>query len=805
MDDDPVGDKAKCKVKLQYLLICATAMSTTLSLLGGLLMYIESLKSLEGVVEDVSSSQVQGLRQELRACLDEVYQIEKEMHTLITYRVTQNHPITVNPNGALDMNPADVQSWQDFSEWVAWPRIRWSHWIDEIGIEAIPHADGDPALFYFHTWKDLLTPTGVEYVKVFYNQNTKQVQDGNITKARAFGISPTNGSVLKTTENYHYDLFVNDLICHPEMSNAGPPGSKVMECAQRPEVWLSGDLTPFIYIYVDTWYVAPPPPHPWSKYKFIGIKVAWFFKQWEEALKQYAERTSNTKVLVFDALTDIVYATSTGEQLMDRPCLGEDRDVLRQKQHCIMHLVNDSQMNSAWNSVKKTRMGFWTENIVGGDHFVRTEILMTLDNGLNVTRFDAIILWIQSTSVVQDQVNAALILLVIFCCAVMCCDLCVMCLEYIAVVIPVSRIADSTSYLTTMDIEGARREILYAVRKVSVTEVVHLARGLLFACNVLDQYKAYLPSTLFTAEADTESSNGRPPSHTESSMRSSKNSMQSRKQETADLKSRLTVGMNNAKGAVLMLHLGTMGSPKSFCSKFTDAISNIQERLLVTGGVLHSYTLTDPSVVYLSWGIAGNCSDALYKACTCADLLKTSNLLGWAAVTHGVMKAGNIGSNTNKGFAIMGAPLEPLRMMYRVAEHYATQGKPIIIFPSKSADVLKGRIEAFVVGLAVNGSERTTLAEVAGCVAGENEEWMYTLESGSADPMAEVFKKLLANSGDNQAIKEAVEAVDTKSLTPTQAWVHERLLQGTYCINFSPEGVAFGSGGLVYKDIFTGA
>eukprot|EP01064_Diplonema_japonicum_P012541 TRINITY_DN1997_c0_g3_i1.p1 TRINITY_DN1997_c0_g3~~TRINITY_DN1997_c0_g3_i1.p1 ORF type:complete len:800 (+),score=186.96 TRINITY_DN1997_c0_g3_i1:36-2435(+) len=784
MQDNLVDQKAKCKVKLQYLLICATAMSTTLSLLGGLLMYFESLKSLEGVVEDVSDAQVQGLRKELRSCIDEVQQVEKEMNTLIRERFDAQHPVTLNPNGTLSADSVDVESWADSAEWAIWPRVRWSYWIDEIGIEAIPHDPKDPALFYYHTWKDLLQDGGVEYVKALYNQNHDH---GHGLEAHVFGVTPDNGTIVK--ENYNFDLEVSKLTCHPNMSAEGAPGSKVMSCAERPEAWLSGDLTPFIYIYVDTWYMAPPPPHPWSKYKFVGIKAAWFFYQWEAALQSYAERTSNTKVVIFDALSGIVYATSTGQQLLDGPCLGTDRNALKEKQHCIMHLVNDSQMHGTWNTVGQQRPGFWKKGIKGGEHFVRTETLMTLDDGFNATRFDAIILWIQSTSVVQDQINAALVLLIIFCCVVLCCDLTVMILEYVTVVVPVSQIADSTSHLTTMDIEGARRGVLVAVRKVSVTEVVHLASGLLFACNVLDQYKAYLPSTLFiegvesggTSTERTSDMSGR-----STKTRSRRVSRRERDEAAGDLKSRLNVGLNNMKGALLKLYLRHEGG-KLLCPAFAETISIIQEKLQKTEGVLHTYTLTDPNVLYLSWGIAGNCSDALYKACVCADLLKTSGLVGWAGVTHGMMQAGNIGNSVNKGFAMMGTPLCALKVAYKAAEYFVQKrDMPIVILPLKLADVMQGRIITAAVGLVLNEAQATIICEANGSVTGENEEWMYSLETSPSDPLVGVFRKLKGIPNCNEEIPEAVYAVDRSRLTPVQEWVYEQLMQKAFYLRLSP-------------------
>ena len=84
-----------------------------------------------------------------------------------------------------------------------------------------------------------------------------------------------------------------------------------------PRTWMSSDKVSFGYGGIDVIYKPPPAPHPWHNARFVGAFSLFFYDSWVQRLHKYHETHTDTKVLIYDRVYKLVYASTEGTNLVN--------------------------------------------------------------------------------------------------------------------------------------------------------------------------------------------------------------------------------------------------------------------------------------------------------------------------------------------------------------------------------------------------------------------------------------------------------------------------------------------------------
>eukprot|EP01059_Diplonema_ambulator_P030416 TRINITY_DN5207_c0_g1_i9.p2 TRINITY_DN5207_c0_g1~~TRINITY_DN5207_c0_g1_i9.p2 ORF type:complete len:220 (+),score=11.53 TRINITY_DN5207_c0_g1_i9:1500-2159(+) len=95
------------------------------------------------------------------------------------------------------------------------------------------------------------------------------------------------------------------------------------------------------------------------------------------------------------------------------------------------------------------------------------------------------------------------------------------------------------------------------------------------------------------------------------------------------------------------------------CNAFSVIVSQIEEAVQSTNGVLHGFNLTDPGTFTLSWDVAAKCDSACTRAVATAKKKKKKKIISTVeastcGATSGRLSVGTIGSKTHRGYAGIG-------------------------------------------------------------------------------------------------------------------------------------------------------
>eukprot|EP01059_Diplonema_ambulator_P011405 TRINITY_DN2136_c0_g1_i1.p1 TRINITY_DN2136_c0_g1~~TRINITY_DN2136_c0_g1_i1.p1 ORF type:complete len:1060 (+),score=291.67 TRINITY_DN2136_c0_g1_i1:39-3182(+) len=521
------------RLNITVLIVVTTVVSTICSVAGGVWLYFKSVESLEGAVVHSSNIEVAKLKGEILLTYDEVLAANRELSDLFMpaedYIIES--PVAIERNATtdwLEVPTSATEEWAKIIRWKAWSRIKNSKVLQGMGIVLVPWVREDPTGQYTQIWYDLKADASREYVFARYGQDLAAAYDPTADPWKeplvfVDALNANNGTVTHYVYNYSFNTFTwtatygfaydgdfskytNDT--YPSDTFVHGEDGAVLQRFRAPKPWYASDKNPYVFQAFDVGYAPPAAPHPWSGYKQVWVQTYFVFNSWEDTIVDYASANKDTTVMIYDQTTDIVYASTTGTKMINEACWAADlhgnsgKDITG----CVSHIINMTNVEqAAWRSAAGARASraasvFWKTSLGGSGYFMRHAQLFTFVPADGTPAIDSAILWFQTTNSVQKKIHSALVVFICFACTVFVFDVCMALLEIYLIAMPLSRIAGSLGNLNTFDPD----EVMSVVKGVtqssclSVKEVYGVAQGLDMACAALLDYKAFLPSTLFT-------------------------------------------------------------------------------------------------------------------------------------------------------------------------------------------------------------------------------------------------------------------------------------------------------------------
>ena len=507
----PTPEKKPVNVSVPITLVIFFAMfvSTGASMAGGLVMYFESLKSLEATVEETSLSELDGIAGNVKTAL-----------RLITSTAEQQKKLFYNLEF---LNSDDPSVWANLSRFVSFAQITGTDQGQySAGFVLIPYDldTGNP--FYSCIWNDPFADGSVEFVHAFSKNHinkTKYIdlsadgtestrwtidtelldgEHGNIT---SFAYSWSAASYLQDTLIGSYDPRNGGIVDTPtkEWEKLDGKGTEATSRWRQPSAWWAADGNAYTFSSFDAIYLPPPPPHPWSSYRAVLMLSQYKYSYWEKGIMEYAKGHLDTTVVIADAKSYIVYASTTGQKMLGGGCLLYSFD-LASPLECATKIGNMSlTVQEAFLEMLPTPDGTFRKATLDGEsYFLRK-------GGIH---HDVVVLWIRPTSSVEGKVQSALNLLIVFTGVVLAFDVVISAAEVFLVALPLQRVSNSVTAIGRMEcVEAITHIERYQSRCFMVREMRILMNGMVNTIARINEYKAYMPdailenSTVETVEA----------------------------------------------------------------------------------------------------------------------------------------------------------------------------------------------------------------------------------------------------------------------------------------------------------------
>ena len=792
-------------VHITILIVVTTVMSIGASLGGGLLMYFESLSSLEKTIREVSNAECDGLRREILKSVEECMSAPQKFQVfLYSPDVLSAMPVSRDEDGFLNYSAADQQSWDTLIRWYIFSSISRSDYLWAISFIGGSYNPIDPSNMYVGIWYDLKGDDSREYAfartgkhiypdryaftlisflsrfccEVYFCSKLKQISNDTYPVVKTTKIDEFTGEIMEELYNWSAEFYVTA----PEAQNWNPPeeGSDtlnfsawpdnyvpkgwspgpydkgaVMHKWRHPQPWYASDGNAYVYQSFDIVFPPPDPPHPLSSFRYIWFGGFFIYSNWEEAAVQYGNNHSDTTVVIIDAQTDIVYASSNGDAYVDQNCFTENRWQSGLGE-CTNKVINMSKtVQDAWREVKLNNNDDVFQIVSG--HFVRRMKLFSyvpVEPIPDEVYIDSKILWLRSLSSVRSQVERALLVFIFFGVSVLIFDFLMAVLEVMLVALPLRNLSTAMEYLRRMELGEtwcytckANKEI------VGVQEVNQVCKGLAFAIRSLQEYKSFMPSTLFNKQQEEDPAQvpEEPGQPIASAVSVNPLVVSSKVGVSAAVKLNQIV----ARGSVVSFQIldpDIIIENQVVATLFGRILSVIQSETCTSRGIVHSLTASNIRCIQVSWGLDRRNSNA--EQCAADTILAIRRQMGSklaASSLFGQFKTGNVGSKTLRGFSASGCKLEVVlpSMLTLSAKLTNATDELIPIINKQMADSLVNR---YLIKVICFLSEQNELVFELNGKADQkkSEDWMYDMDINIYidDP----FNEVLLKSGNDVAV-----------------------------------------------------
>eukprot|EP01062_Namystynia_karyoxenos_P058947 TRINITY_DN50387_c0_g1_i1.p1 TRINITY_DN50387_c0_g1~~TRINITY_DN50387_c0_g1_i1.p1 ORF type:complete len:1341 (+),score=386.01 TRINITY_DN50387_c0_g1_i1:125-4147(+) len=358
----------------------ACLLAAAISLVGGVYMWQQSLKTLDTSIEETSFADIEYVSGQLN---DSVLACQKSVDAMLSMFY---HTDAALQSCTRDTAGAEqAKAWDTVLRWWQFSRVVSSPSVQEMGYILLPYRLDDPNLHYTHIWYDLKADGTREYVHARYGSHLsahpgpggdpEDWEGRNVGYYQAPGTvnghpdfhdgvggSPTSWEtppkwhvartdVINETTGQHirwaYDFAVTKWNSPNLVENrtgfrsvgeweAGyePVGWKrgpepaVMHRWRDPQVWYASDSNPYIFTAYDLVMAPPQAPHPWSGYRAILAQGYFVFAGWSDVIMTYARESESRSsyaapvIVLYDLRTHVVYASTNGDRLVNSSLRG---------------------------------------------------------------------------------------------------------------------------------------------------------------------------------------------------------------------------------------------------------------------------------------------------------------------------------------------------------------------------------------------------------------------------------------------------------------------------------------------------
>ena len=743
---------AKISVPILVLISVATLLSTAASLAGGLIMYYEGLKSLHDTVVETSKSELESLRQQLQAPVDSA------IHGFEALLYATYSPVLINNSDSSKW--AHVVRQQMFSTVRVFP--------DELSLVIVgaPRDPYSPSAFYISVWSEPSTDGTrsyvwspyAEYLNASFSVTNATTTSPPLIKApvRMVQLSGDDGSEGADTGSYDSGDYFNLLGTWDMERDGGWPDATwrtrndtktriLADKWKEPTIWETTDGGMHAFTGYLALFKPPPPPHPWSDHRIIMCQVELWYAMWQRRVVAFSEGKPDTTVVVFDRKKALVYATTTGDPLVNPAC-ADTANTLVSRAHCLTQMSNMSlAIQEAFHHTGRTHhFDLDTASFDGEEYYALHAPILD----------DVEIMWLRRTSTIKGKVQKALTYLIIFSVLVLAFDLLVSVAEIFFIAMPLKRLEFAIDHIGAMRTEVAQDALReYDNRTVAVAEMRSVFSGMLITTKQLQEYKAFMPqSVLYSSEeevSDGTSSGLR--STTVSRAGGSGGSLRrvhsgtkgslngcavyaKQKTDSGNLtrRKRVTAVYCNLRGFLAALHSGS-----EVLAVHTAYVEDVVQHTRALHGVVDDLSGDRMS---LSFNTVSVCNGHEVKGALLAMHVRAMKdaVAGMLAVSVAVCAApamvGNVGCAALKKYSIFGTVLGDVRSLLAAGKAWSIAAlcNDAVAKQAATSVVMRHVAPALVDGRKMLASE---MVEEVGAQAAE--EWMYQMaQAESANPHA---------------------------------------------------------------------
>ncbi|KAJ9444231.1 hypothetical protein DIPPA_15891 [Diplonema papillatum] len=403
-------------------------------------------------------------------------------------------------------------------------------------------------------------------------------------------------------------------------------------------------------------------------------------------------------------------------------------------------------MHAAFDAVGPTMRGFKTEQLyssaVGSEKVNLNLQSVSLQKEYNPGDFkemNYVLIYFVPEEVVYEETNKSLNRAV---------NLSIL-LAIVGVVLLVTTAIFSTLPLIrlAMDMEevrSMRMDNIDLTQNSRLIEFSSLIVGFQAMCEMLIEYKSFMPKTLFNVGSDDDEESElvssvhlSKQSRTRSSaLGSSRNLSDSITQYSKVTRQQLQVGeaaINQTRGTLLAVRL-LLDEGKDMAVKSFETLLAAIERS-IGNGVLHSFNTTAAEELIVTWGVAGNPMSlrttqerAAYAALGIKHLMSAENTPVTMVAISGRLSAGNVGSKKTRGFAVFGSPVRLLPTMTSASKCISQTMSATTIVVNTDMSNTEGFSFTLVDSVISKNGTLITLHELVGKNQVHEQEWMYQLQ-----------------------------------------------------------------------------
>ena len=785
------GKRRPLGIPILGVITVATVLSSAASLGGGLMMYFEGLRSLRESVKTTSASEVQLLESEVLSVFKRTVSYGSTVKTFLwsTERV---------PPGTDSQESADIARLLFHSEVVHSSDLL--YYIGYGGILPGPEPQQRNST-YVVVWGDVRRDGAREMTYAEYGpylpdsarvQNPDDPEKYDVLSAQAHPLVAKTGEKKDFAYSWNWAPNAPANVFLTESIKAGS-----LELPGEPRVWIDEDVAVedsfgatwygpgrfpasdgFISAYTTLYLAmpAPPPPHPWSKFRIFPLVTGFLTQTLSIPFVEYKKGQPDAHAMLIERSPkgNYVYASTTGAQIVPERCQGanySDSLGLFTKDGCHLQLSDMSlELKDAYAYLADKVFGdFHTTSLNGDAHFLRRQAVI----------HDWEIVWIKSTAAVDSEVQKALRLLIMFTLLVLLFDVAIAASEVFFIALPLAAVAQTVGHVGEMRIEQASevlREMLQ--RRVMLREMVTVVSGLTEATKRLEEFRTFMPTAVLGGDNPSSSSGAesprsrRTPSSAESrSVRSVSNRSISGRNSRSSISSRTE---RHPKGVSLALHVvsrniglllvncvgwaktGDMSDPSRLVASHEKLVEHVMGVCSGRKGLLDSFS---GDRILMAWNAAQRCADIAVEVASAAlDVAVYERMKLSSGFAYGRGFCGTLGTSTLRRFSIVSDLVPRVHLLegFNKARGWRTTTDETLL------PRLHGRVAYRVMdGLMCESTGRVlAVAEVLEELKTENEEWMYQLEGGNK--AAEQMNEVLLN-----IVHEAWDAVESLPQLPS--------------------------------------
>ena len=729
-------------------IVCATVLSTTSSLAGGLVIYFQGLDALEESIQQTSLSEVRSLR-------EGILQVDEKVIDLIsTIKQFYFSEKQINSTNTLD--------WTERMNTLFFAQVNSSSLLYYAAVFLHDYgARNESNPIYATVWSDLRSNGSKELVLgecgPFLSPNMK---DGNML-VDVFSLDAKTGRkkayLYKWNAGiagYGEDGETYTIDPHNDVLSTGTgyvPAVTIPHAhAERktgPRLWHS-PTKDYLYGYhsIDAMYHPPPPPHPWSQYRAVRITVGYLSSAFSEVFAKHKNidgvtilyvNRENARVLGTTIPSYTVIPTEC-EQL---PLTGEEAEAAG----CYKNLTHHFGMahKEAFEILGRYENGKFLKASLGGqEHFIRKEhVVDSLE-----------LIWMRPVSSVEGKVTESLNLLVMFVLVVLFIDAFTSVAEIIFIALPLRDLSKAITLIGNMQTGDAQHPIeSYVSRAVMVKEIRLLMIGMFSTILRLEEFKTFIPeAVLFSNEQhrfnDGEDNPERVSLHTVgvvrvnplvshpdsdvSSFSSSKVSFHSQEDGLG-----LYVAVKRSM-SLMALNVVAWGShfagtdDIAFMSNHADMVTAVIDMCVKFAGALYSF---QGDRFQIGWNTVKRATDvvtkSIYSSLYIHQQLEKIQLS--CAIGHGKGRVGNIGNACLRRFTI----ISPMLAWVCLLEMYGKDNGLSTTTDSSVFPYLQNRFSFRVVDGAVHNKAGhvVPIGEIKGKLKAQTNDWMYHLVHNSSE------------------------------------------------------------------------